>query len=125
MQQFVEKLTSSFARMSDEVVDFGQPGRDEIPVEFVHYSKLAGESRGYMSGISHDDIDPGRFEVPDGYKQQEMPELPELVRTAAVPHILRIRRSSGAASSSKRICAVEPLSTLRAARVVVDVPRWT
>lgn len=77
MQAFMQELVNSFARMSDQVVDFGEPGRDEIPVEFIHYSKLAGESRGYLKAISHDPIDPSRFEVPAGYKAQQIPDMPQ------------------------------------------------
>lgn len=78
MGEFVQDLSQSFGQISEEIMDFGEPGRDEFPVEFIHYGKVSGTSTGQMKSISHDDIDPSAFEIPSGYKQIELPKMSEL-----------------------------------------------
>ncbi|MEM9532011.1 MAG: DUF4412 domain-containing protein [Pseudomonadota bacterium] len=75
MMDFVQQLAEGFSQMSDEIVDFGEPGEDEIPVQFTHYSKMAGTNTGQLQSISQDDIDPAVFAIPNNYKEQKIPEL--------------------------------------------------
>ncbi|MDJ0656346.1 MAG: DUF4412 domain-containing protein [Xanthomonadales bacterium] len=75
MQSFMVDLANSFAMMSDQIMDYGEPGRDEIPVRYVHYNKILGEVVGELEQISHDAIPPERFEIPAGFEQQQLPEM--------------------------------------------------
>ncbi|MEM1091735.1 MAG: DUF4412 domain-containing protein [Pseudomonadota bacterium] len=78
MMTFVQDLANSFGQMSDGVLDFGEPGKDEIPVQYTHYDPRMGTSTGQLKSVSHDDIDPLVFEIPDGYKEIEMPDMSDL-----------------------------------------------
>ncbi len=78
MMSFVQDLSKSFGQISDEILDFGEPGKGEFPVEFIHYGKMSGTSTGQLKSVTFDDIDPSLFEIPAGYKKMEMPDLGDL-----------------------------------------------
>jgi hypothetical protein len=75
MQQFVVDLTSQFSFMSNQVLEYGEPGHDEMPIRYVLFMPMVGESTGRLKLIESDDIDPSRFEIPAGFKEQEMPAI--------------------------------------------------
>ncbi|MFK7958212.1 MAG: DUF4412 domain-containing protein [Lysobacterales bacterium] len=78
MMDFVMDLSNSFGQISDEFLDFGEPGKDEFPVEFIHYGKISGTSTGQLKSVSFDDIDPALLEIPAGYKEMELPDMGDL-----------------------------------------------
>ena len=75
MQEFIVKLVSQFPMVDEQIMEYGEPGHDEIPVRYSHHSKMTGTTRGELRSISFDVIDAGRFEIPKGYKKQEMPKM--------------------------------------------------
>jgi hypothetical protein len=75
MQQFIVELVSQFPMVGEQVMEYGEPGRDEIPVRYSHQSKMTGTTVGELQSISFDDIDASRFEIPEGFKKQEMPKM--------------------------------------------------
>lgn len=75
MQGFIVELVSQFPMVDEQIMEYGEPGRDEIPVRYSHYSKLTGTTRGELRSISFETIDASRFVIPKGYKQQKMPKM--------------------------------------------------
>ena len=59
---------------------------DGVPIHVKHYDngKLTSEQK--MESISHDTLDKSVFEVPAGYKKQELPTIGRLARRVS-PHI--------------------------------------
>lgn len=75
MQEFIVELVSQFPMVNEQIMEYGEPGHDEIPVRYTHFSKLTGTTRGELRNISFEAIDASRFEIPKGFKQQEMPKM--------------------------------------------------
>lgn len=75
MQQFVVDLTSQFAFMANQVMDYGEPGRDEMPIRYTLHMPMVGKTSGELKSVSSGDIDASRFEIPSGYQKQKLPDL--------------------------------------------------
>ena len=75
MQEFIVDLVSQFPAVDKNIMQYGEPGKDEIPVRYSRYSKLTGATSGELRSISFSSIDAGRFDIPSGFKQQKMPKL--------------------------------------------------
>jgi hypothetical protein len=75
MQEFIIQLVSQFPMVNEQIMEYGEPGHDEIPVRYSHFSKMTGTTQGALRNISFDAIDASRFEIPKGFKQQKMPKM--------------------------------------------------
>ena len=75
MQEFIVELVSQFPVVDEQIMEYGEPGHDEIPVRYSHYSKMTGTTSGELRSINLETIDASRFEIPKGYKQQKMPKM--------------------------------------------------
>jgi hypothetical protein len=75
MQQYVLDLVSQFSFMANAVMEYGEPGENELPISYTTHHKMVGKMSGELKSISFDGIPSSQFEIPAGYKRQKMPEL--------------------------------------------------
>lgn len=76
MHDFSQDMASRAGQFGAKTMDMGDLSGGLIPVSFMGMGDAAQSGSNTLTSVSEADIDPARFEVPAGYRKQEMPQLP-------------------------------------------------
>lgn len=75
MQELALKIADKLGPMGQGVAGFSQMMSDRMPVEYIDYDNGRPDQKGRVQSVDHADIDARRFEIPAGFKRQEIPQL--------------------------------------------------
>lgn len=80
MQDFLRTLMESVPMVAEHMMEFGEPGREEFAVRFAMLGPMGVKVDGELRSVDTSAIDPARFDVPQGYQRQRMPDPSSLGR---------------------------------------------
>lgn len=73
MQQFLASMISSIDFAAERLIEFGVPGRQEIPIRYEHFSGAG--AAGQLKAVKHSPLRPEQLAIPEGYQQRKLPRL--------------------------------------------------
>lgn len=75
MQELALKIADKLGPMGQGMAGFSQMMSDRMPVEYIDYDNGRPDQKGRIESVNHAAIDAARFEIPSGFKRQEIPQL--------------------------------------------------